>query len=189
MSNELTMDIIERYPMQILCVVNSVYFTSKLERSITSMTLQNFLDTVKVTRYIFFLDSLIDAFFFFQSDIRKFAKLLQSNQKSLTQLKIRALLFDSVYQVTTIEYLMKHNVTHLNDWHWLQQIKLYFNNKTEMITIKVVHAEFEYSYEYLGNYNKLVYTSLTHNCYLTLSMAMFLGLGANLFGPVNIFSL
>lgn len=96
------------------------------------------------------------------------------------------MLFDFVYQVTTIEYLIRHNVTNLNDWHWLQQIKYYFNSKTELITVRVVQAEFEYSYEYLGNYNKLVYTSLTHNCYLTLSMAMFLGLGANPFGPVSI---
>jgi hypothetical protein len=49
----------------------------------------------------------------------------------------------------------------------------------------MVNAEFEYSYEFLGNYNKLVYTTLTHDCYLTLTQGMYLGLGANPFGPAG----
>lgn len=117
-----------------------------------------------------------------KNEINTFTMMLQSSKDILTQLKIRALLFDFVYQVTTIEYLMKHNITNINDWHWMQQLKFYINTRTDEISIKIVNAEFEYSYEFLGNYNKLVYTSLTHNCYLTLTQAMYLGLGGNPFG-------
>lgn len=78
-----------------------------------------------------------------------------------------------MYQTTTIEYLLKHNVTNLHDWHWLQQLKFYLGTNAGehigSIKVKMVYAEFEYSYEFLGNFNKLVYTSLAHNCYLTLT--------------------
>lgn len=161
--NDLTLETIEKFPMQVLCLINSVIFTAKLERSITTMSLPTILSELK-------------------NDVRNFSSLLQKANNPLTQLKIRSLLFDMVHHVTTVEYLTKHNVTNLNDWHWLQQIKFYYNQRTELITLKVVNAEFEYSYEFLGNYNKLVYTTLTHNCYLTLTQAMYLGLGGNPFG-------
>lgn len=93
----------------------------------------------------------------------------QKLHDNLIQIKIRALLFDLVWQTTTIEYLLKHNVTNLQDWHWLQQLKFYMNEKDQIVRVRMVYAEFEYSYEFLGNYNKLVYTSLAHNCYLTLT--------------------
>lgn len=161
--NEISLETIEKFPMQVLCLVNSVQFTAKLEKAISTMSLQSLLDGLK-------------------TNISSFSLQLQKAQNPLTQLKIRALLFDLVHHVTTVEYLIKHNVTNLNDWHWLQQIKFYYNARSEVITIKVVNAEFEYSYEFLGNYNKLVYTTLTHNCYLTLTQAMYLGLGGNPFG-------
>jgi dynein heavy chain 2, cytosolic len=164
--NEMSLETIEKFPMQVLCLIKSISFTARLEKAITTMGLHTTVLALK-------------------TDIHDFSLMLQKTENSLTQLKIRALLFDMVHHVTTVEYLVKHNVTNLNDWHWLQQIKFYFNIRTEAITIKSVNAEFEYSYEYLGNYNKLVYTTLTHNCYLTLTQAMYLGLGGNPFGPAG----
>ena len=164
--NEMNLETIEKFPMQVSCLINSISFTSKLEKSIQTMSLQSTLSSLK-------------------TDISNFSLHLQKAENPLTQLKIRALLFDMVHHITTVEYLIKHNVTNLNDWHWLQQIKFYYNPRNETIAIKVVNAEFEYSYEFLGNYNKLVYTSLTHNCYLTLTQAMYLGLGGNPFGPAG----
>lgn len=161
--NEMNLETIEKFPMQVLCLINSINFTSKLEKSIMAMSLPATLSNLK-------------------NEINTFTMMLQSSKNNLIQLKIRALLFDFVYQVTTVEYLIKHNITNVNDWHWMQQLKFYINTRTDEISIRIVNAEFEYSYEFLGNYNKLVYTSLTHNCYLTLTQAMYLGLGGNPFG-------
>lgn len=104
-----------------------------------------------------------------QEDKEKSASDEQKMHDNLIQIKIRALLFDLVWQTTTVEYLLKHNVTNLQDWHWLQQLKFYLNERDQIVRVRMVYAEFEYSYEFLGNYNKLVYTSLAHNCYLTLT--------------------
>ena len=117
-------------------------------------------------------------------DIIKFSTMLHQNEDNLVAIKLRSLLIDLVHQQTTVEYLINHNVTNTHDWYWLQQMKFYVD-KNANVTVKMVNAEFEYSYEFLGNYNKLVYTSLAHNCYLILTQAMHLGLGGNPFGPAG----
>ncbi|KFB35182.1 AGAP010790-PA-like protein [Anopheles sinensis] len=156
---------IERFPMQVICLANAIHFTKRAEKAIIGMQLANLKQHV-------------------QNEISKYSALLQRSQNQLTSVKLRSLLIDLVYQQTTVDYLISHNVTNANDWYWLQQLKFYADPKAN-VTVRMVHAEFRYSYEFLGNYNKLVYTSLAHNCYLTLTQAMQLGLGGNPFGPAG----
>lgn len=104
---------------------------------------------------------------------------------ALSQSKIRSLMLDLVHYVSVVQNLISNNVTTTTDWHWLQQLQFYLNPSTQLVSVRMVHAEFEYSYEYLGNANKLVHTTLTHQCYLTLTQAMHLGLGGNPFGPAG----
>jgi dynein heavy chain 2 len=51
--------------------------------------------------------------------------------------------------------------------------------------IRMVDAEFDYTYEYQGNAAKLVHTPLTDKCYLTLTQGMHMGLGGNPYGPAG----
>jgi hypothetical protein len=46
-------------------------------------------------------------------------------------------------------------------------------------------ASFEYTFEYQGNKNKLVYTPLTDKCYLNMTQGMHLGYGGNPYGPAG----
>ena len=56
---------------------------------------------------------------------------------------------------------------------------------TGLCFIRMVDAEFSYTYEYQGNAPKLVYTPLTDKCYLMLTQGMFMGLGGNPYGPAG----
>ncbi|XP_052891130.1 cytoplasmic dynein 2 heavy chain 1 [Anopheles moucheti] len=156
---------IERFPMQIICLANSIAFTKRTEKAIIGMQLANLKQHV-------------------QNEVAKYSALLQHSECQLTGIKLRSLLIDLVYQQTTVDYLLAHNVTNVSDWYWLQQLKFYADPKAN-VTVRMVYAEFRYSYEFLGNYSKLVYTSLAHNCYLILTQAMQLGLGGNPFGPAG----
>lgn len=148
---------IQRYPIQVLCTVKALSFTRITEKSITSMTLPSHLKTI-------------------QSEVDAYSAMLVDTTDSLFCLKIRSILIDLVHHAAIVEHLIANNVTNIQDWCWLQQIK-YYMNSNQIVVVKMVYAEFEYSYEYLGNPNKLVNTKLTHNCYLTLTQAMHLGLG------------
>jgi dynein heavy chain 2 len=54
-----------------------------------------------------------------------------------------------------------------------------------VVKMRMVSAEFDYTYEYQGNAPKLVHTPLTDKCYLTLTQAMFMGYGGNPYGPAG----
>lgn len=162
--DRFTLDNIEKYPEQILCLAKGIQFTRITEKSIGSMNLQSHLKSIK-------------------SDIEYLTTSVPANADNLTKIKVRSLLMDLVHHATIVQQLIDENVTNPQDWCWLQQMKFYLTGKA--VTVKMVYAEFNYSYEYLGNVNRLVDTKLTHNCYLTLTQAMQLGLGGNPFGPAG----
>ena len=45
----------------------------------------------------------------------------------------------------------------------------YYMGKNNTCLMRMVDSEFEYTYEYQGNAQKLVHTPLTDKCYLTLT--------------------
>ncbi|GAB0096653.1 Cytoplasmic dynein 2 heavy chain 1 [Sergentomyia squamirostris] len=157
---------IQEYPIQVLTIARSIAFTRLAEKAITSMSVGNLLKTTR-------------------GDIDRFTTMAAKSGSSLSQLKIRSLLVDLVHQATILEDLQRHNVTNIQDWMWLQQLKFYIDRNSATVTARMVYTEFEYSYEFLGNPSKLVNTSLTHRCYLTLTQSMHLGLGGNPFGPAG----
>lgn len=157
---------LRKYPIQVLATARSIHFTKQAEKSISSMSLTKLLKSLN-------------------DEIAQFTTLKNQTGDNLVQLKLRYLLFDMVHYVTIVEELIKQNVMHVSDWDWLQQLKFYMNDVDGLVTIRSVYAQFEYSYEFLGNPNKLVSTSLTQKCYLILTQAMHMGLGGNPFGPAG----
>lgn len=156
-----------RYPSQVLTTARALYFTKQVEKAISSMTLSKLAQSLN-------------------DEIGIYVALKNHTVNNLLHIKLRSLLMDLVYYVSIVKCLDKENVTTQSDWHWQKQIKFYVDGKDPTkVIIRMVHAEFEYSYEYLGNTNKLVNTSLTHKCYLILTQAMAMGLGGNPFGPAG----
>lgn len=165
-TDRFTIDAIKSFPEQVICVSRSIQFTKQTEKSISAMNLQLHLKAIK-------------------SEIAYYTTKTPKDADSLMKIKVRSILLDLVHQSTIVQHLIDENVTNVMDWGWNKQMKFFINSSTKLVSVKMVSAEFEYSYEYLGNVNRLVDTKLTHNCYLTLTQAMQLGLGGNPFGPAG----
>ncbi|XP_053958646.1 cytoplasmic dynein 2 heavy chain 1 [Anastrepha ludens] len=166
-AENFTQSLLRKYPIQVLSITRAIQFTKQTEKAILSMSLRKLHQALN-------------------TEITHFANMKNQTNDTLLQIKLRALLFDLVHYASVVEELQEHNVMHVSDWHWLCQLKFYLaGTDGRLVVVRMVYAEFEYSYEFLGNPNKLVNTKLTHKCYLILTQAMHMGLGGNPFGPAG----
>ncbi|EDW04137.1 GH10144 [Drosophila grimshawi] len=163
-SDNLNEQLLRQYASQVLATARALHFTRQTEKSIGSMSL------AKLQKQL-------------QAEISHLVAMKQQCD-SLHSLKLGALLLDLVHYVSVVEQLQRHNVMQATDWYWLSQLRYYVNGQRQVL-VRMVYAEFEYAYEFLGHANKLVHTQLTHKCYLILTQAMHMGLGGNPFGPAG----
>jgi len=71
------------------------------------------------------------------------------------------------------------------EWTWFKQLKYYVDTKNQQTKVGMCDAFFEYTNEYQGNAPKLVHSTLTDKCYLTLVLGMKMGFGGNPYGPAG----
>ncbi|ESL11724.1 dynein heavy chain [Trypanosoma rangeli SC58] len=99
-------------------------------------------------------------------------------------LKLKSLIMDLIHNIEVVETLIQNGVEKETDWLWRKQLRYYLDYENNCV-LRMVDAEFKYSYEYQGNAPKLVHTPLTDRCYLTLTQGMQLGYGGNPYGPAG----
>ncbi|XP_050526495.1 cytoplasmic dynein 2 heavy chain 1 isoform X2 [Daktulosphaira vitifoliae] len=157
-----------KYPSQILCIVNEVLFSSRCEEAIKKRQLEQLQKSLKNQLNTYTGLNLESA----------------TNQNRVLNLKIKALILDTIFHLRVIDELIESRVSALDDWEWQKRLRFYASTDGE-INIRMVNAEFSYSYEYQGIIPKLVHTPLTDNCFLTLTQAMSMGLGGNPYGPAG----
>ena len=100
-----------------------------------------------------------------------------STEGLVTDLKYKALIMDTVHNMDVVQQLKDARIRSVFDWLWQKQLRFYLENNKAII--RMVDAQFNYTYEYQGNAQKLVHTPLTDKCYLTLTQGMHMGFGGN----------
>ncbi|CAJ1374744.1 unnamed protein product, partial [Effrenium voratum] len=103
--------------------------------------------------------------------------------------KLAQLITEVVHQRDVSRQLIQDKVCSPKDFQWLQLMRMYWNPSEPQIlqrlSICMADATFFYGFEYLGIADKLVQTPLTDRCFLTLTQALHMRLGANPFGPAG----
>ncbi|XP_046919270.2 cytoplasmic dynein 2 heavy chain 1-like [Dermatophagoides farinae] len=116
-----------------------------------------------------------------------------SINENLSKIKIKQVVLDLIHYLNVIQSLIDADVKDQKHWLWQSQLRFYVINQQQQqqqsanIKICMGLASFDYSFEYLGclGDSKLVSTTLTNKCFLTLTQAMDLGLGGNPYGPAG----
>lgn len=174
---------IQEYPSQILSLSEQVLFTQECEAMIKQdpRLLQSGMReklTNKLTQYT----------------------SMDVSANKILRLKVQSLILDIIHELDIVDQLVSNAVCDANDWFWMKQLR--YVHRPEIadhdhdgggelaegkstLAVKMVEAQFEYSYEYQGNAGRLVHTPLTDKCYLTLTQAMTLGYGGNPYGPAG----
>ena len=143
---------IERLPSQVLQLAETVSFTRECEAAISGGRAA--LGQLK------------------QNLMRRLSELTSyPTDVPLTALKVKALVLDLIHNMDVVDQLISAGTSSLNDWQWRKQLRYYMSDSGH-VTMRMVEAEFDYTYEYQGNFPKLVHTPLTDKCYLTLTQAM-----------------
>lgn len=156
-----------KYPSQVLCLAEAIQFTESCEQAIKSNSLSSYLEDLR---------SQLESYTSVELDEEDSALVLE--------LKLKALILDTIHYIQVVESLMEGKVRSLDDWLWKKQLRFYMGSN-DIARISMVDADFEYTYEYQGNAPKLVHTPLTDKCYLTLTQGMRVGLGGNPYGPAG----
>lgn len=115
--------------------------------------------------------------------INKLTALVRTDLSKLQRKIVVALITTDVHARDIVEVLQEEQVYDVSSFEWQKQLRYYWEN--EDCLIRQSNANFLYGYEYMGATSRLVITPLTDRCWMTITGALHLKLGANPQGPAG----
>ncbi|XP_069504355.1 dynein axonemal heavy chain 11 [Ambystoma mexicanum] len=99
--------------------------------------------------------------------------------------KIMTICTIDVHARDVVAKLVAQKVTSSQAFPWLSQLRHRFDDSARHCFANICDAQFQYSYEYLGNTSRLVITPLTDRCYITLTQSLHLTMSGAPAGPAG----
>lgn len=159
------MSILSKYPAMVLLMAAQIDFSSECENALKQGNLPKLSQRLS-------------------SRLSKYTSLDLSTEP-LLQLKIKSMILELIHMNDVVTLLIEKGTTAPTEWMWQKQLRYYIDGGTSECLVRMVNAEFSYTYEYQGNRGLLVHTPLTDKCYLTLTQGMHMGFGGNPYGPAG----
>ena len=153
------------YPNQIIVLVYQIYWTREVSMAISSGKCISQVEQ-SVTNLIASLTQ----------------NAISETITAIDQIKNEQLITLAVYQRDVTRFLQEQNVNSIDNFNWLSCMRCSMKpgaGEFDEVLIDIANATFQYSYEYLGVYEKLVQTPLTDKCFLTLTQALHNRLGGS----------
>ncbi|XP_031749733.1 dynein heavy chain 11, axonemal [Xenopus tropicalis] len=99
--------------------------------------------------------------------------------------KIMTICTIDVHARDVVAKLIAQKVSNGQAFTWLSQLRHRWEEEQKECFVNICDAQFQYSYEYLGNTPRLVITPLTDRCYITLTQSLHLAMSGALSGPAG----
>lgn len=123
---------------------------------------------------------------FYARIIEKLVRIISRSPDLLHRHKIQALVVELIHHRDIIDLLINSDD---RETIWVNKLRFYANKTEtdylEKLTIKVGRNEFSYGFEYYGVADKLAYTPLVDDCFLSMTQALSQKLGGCPFGPAG----
>lgn len=177
-SNSINYEYLDKTCSQNAGIVEMVMFTMTIENAIKSGNLKKLLGHT-IGR--------IDRLSILQSTV---GSKLSKEKRTSYLFMLKNLMLDIIHNREIVELLLSTGVNNLTEWDWYRQLKYFYNSNSSdpnqyPLTIGMCDGIYNYTFEYQGAGQKLVHTSLTDKCYITLTQALRLGYGGNPYGPAG----
>ncbi|XP_030637015.1 dynein heavy chain 11, axonemal [Chanos chanos] len=111
--------------------------------------------------------------------------LLTGDMRPGDRQKIMTVCTIDVHARDVVSELLSQKVTSSQAFLWLSQLRYHWDEEQRQCFANICDAQFQYSYEYLGNTPRLVITPLTDRCYITLTQSLHLTMGGAPSGPAG----
>jgi len=172
---------VKQHPGQVIAAISHVIWTEEVEDTIQS-------DTPGAMEE--YLGMLVD-------NLSKLTEMIRQNLTPNERRTLVALITQDVHGRDIVEQLGDENnpCYSVDDFVWQQQLRFYFDPEghkdrgegrgKDTIEAKQVNATLDYGYEYLGPTSRLVITPLTDRCWMTITGALNIKLGAAPAGPAG----
>ncbi|KNC98871.1 dynein beta chain, flagellar outer arm [Spizellomyces punctatus DAOM BR117] len=109
--------------------------------------------------------------------------LIQGELTKLSRQMIMTVCTLDVHARDIVAKLISEKADSAQVFSWQSQLRLRWDEDQNDCLINICDAMFRYNYEYLGNTPRLVVTSLTDRCYITLTQSLHLIMGGAPAGP------
>lgn len=120
-----------------------------------------------------------------QSQLKELTEHIVAGLEATKHKSIVALITQDVHARDITEELMNEEIIGTTDFIWTKQLRYYSENEDSRVLIRQVNAQIKYGYEYLGATTRLVITPLTDRCWITITGALNIHLGASPAGPAG----
>lgn len=157
-----------QWPGMVVLAVSQVYWSADIEEKLSSKQ----------------QGGLNEYFEMLQQQLKETVALIRSKTiTNLDRITVKALIVIDVHAKDVVEALVKVQVASDNDFAWMRQLRYYMID--DAVQVRIVNANVDFAYEYLGNSDRLVITPLTDRCYITLMSAYQLHLNGAPEGPAG----
>ena len=102
-----------------------------------------------------------------------------------TRKKINNMIIISVHERDIVDRFVRDSILDAREFEWESQLRFYWRNNLNDISIEQCTGKFRYGYEYQGLTSRLVITPLTDRCVMTLTTALTFNLGGAPAGPAG----
>lgn len=156
-------------PSQLLGLYSWIDYTEKIEDSIQKQTLPEL--KIDYGRVLSQLTKTGQLQLLYECALKQSGDADQQRHLfMICKMKLKQIILDVIHFVSVIDTLLANGVRNCANWWWQSQLRFYRSAEAK-VSIRMGLASFEYSFEYLGCLGdaKLVHTSLTNKCFLTLA--------------------